>query len=138
MEKDNDVNSSEETVEEVFEMEIAEDDIYAYLVDGEDNEIGFIIIDEAGNEQEYYYVDMSEYEIIDSEDVSTDKPKSKSDSKLSSENGEDDFDLGITREGVAEATADMNDIYKEGAQVAVELKETLSDIQEELSFLKKR
>ncbi|WP_165251615.1 hypothetical protein [Adlercreutzia sp. ZJ304] len=138
MEKDNDVNSSEETVEEVFEMEIAEDDIYAYLVDDEDNEIGFIIIDEAGNEQEYYYVDMSEYEIIDSEDVSTDKPKSKSDSKLSSKNDEDDFDLGITREGVAEATADMNDIYKEGAQVAVELKETLSDIQEELSFLKKR
>ena len=117
--------------EEVLEMEIEEGDIHAYLVDEDDNEIGFVLIDENGDEQEYYYVDMSEYEFVDDGE---DEP----DAKVVRASDGEEFDLGLTREGVAEATADMNAIYKEGAQVAAELKETLGDIGEELSFLKKR
>ncbi len=51
---------------------------------------------------------------------------------------EEEFDLGITREGIAETTADLNAIYRDGAQVAAELKDTMADIGEGLSFLKKR
>lgn len=121
-------------VEEVIEMEIADDDIYAYLVDEDDNEVGFVLIDENGDEQEYYYVDMSEYEIVD-EIVDSDGDK-----KSHAARAEDDeeFDLGITREGVAEATDDLNAIYRDGAEVAAELKATMEDINEGLSFLKKR
>ena len=117
--------------EEVIEMEVEDGDIHAFLVDEDDNEIGFVLIDENGDEQEYYYVDMSEYEFVDDGE---DEP----DAKVVRASDGEEFDLGLTREGVAEATADMNAIYKEGAQVAAELKETLGDIGEELSFLKKR
>lgn len=121
-----------ELEEEVIEMEIEDGDIHALLVDEDDNEIGFVLIDEDGNEQEYYYVDMSEYEVVD--DGSDPEP----DTKVVRASDGEEFDLGITREGVAEATADMNAVYKEGIEVAAELKETLGDITEELSFLKKR
>lgn len=40
----------------------------------------------------------------------------------------DEYDLGITREDVSEATADLNAIAKEGAATAKELKETYDDI----------
>lgn len=117
--------------EEVIEMEIEDDDIYAYLVDEDDNEIGFILLDENGEEQEYYYVNMDEYEIVD--DGSDPQPDTKA---IRTEDGEE-FDLGITREGVAEATSDMNAIYREGAEVVSELKETFNEINEGFSFLKK-
>lgn len=116
--------------EEVLEMEIEEGDIHAYLVDEDDNEIGFVLIDDEGNEQEYYYVDMDEYEIVDEEADEGTRVVRASD--------EEEFDLGITREGIAEATADLNAIYKDGAEVAAELRDTVADINEGLSFLKKR
>lgn len=115
--------------EEVIEMEVDEDDIHAYLVDEDDTEIGFVLIDENGDEQEYYYVDMDEYEVVDAGDPHAEAAR---------RSGDDELDLGITREGVAEATADMNAIYREGAAVAAELKETFAEINEEMSFLKKR
>ena len=116
--------------EEVLEMEIEEGDIHAYLVDEDDNEIGFVLIDDEGNEQEYYYVDMDEYEIVDEEgDEGT---------RVVRASNEEEFDLGITREGIAEATADLNAIYKDGAEVAAELRDNVADIYEGLSFLKKR
>ncbi len=120
--------------EEVIEMEIEDDDIYAYLVDEDDNEIGFVLIDENGDEQEYYYVDMDEYEIVDDGSEDDPEPHTK---VVRAEDGEE-FDLGITREGVAEATADMNVVYKEGVEVVSELKDTMAEISESMSFLKKR
>ncbi len=116
--------------EEVLEMEIEEGDIHAYLVDEDDNEVGFVLIDDEGNEQEYYYVDMDEYEIVDEDGDEGTRVVRASD--------DEEFDLGITREGIAEATADLNAIYKDGAEVAAELKDTVADINEGLSFLKKR
>lgn len=116
--------------EEAIEMEIEEGDIHAYLVDEDDNEIGFVLIDDEGNEQEYYYVDMDEYEVVDEEGGEETRVIRASD--------EEEFDLGITREGIAETTADLNAIYRDGAQVAADLKDTMADIGEGLSFLKKR
>jgi hypothetical protein len=126
------IEDEHELEEEVLEMEIEEGDIYAYLVDEDDNEIGFILLDEDGNEQEYYYVDMNQYEIVEDDSAK----QAHTDVKRKSDGEE--FDLGITREGVAEATADLNIIYKEGSEVAKELKETFDDINESLSFLKKK
>lgn len=124
------IEDAHDLEEEVIEMEIEDGDIYAYLVDEDDNEIGFVLIDENGDQQEYYYVNMDEYEIVGESE--------EEDTKVVRASDGEEFDLGITREGVAEATADMNAIYKEGAQVAAELKETLGEIGEELDFLKKR
>ncbi len=123
-------------VEEVFEMELEEDDIYAYLVDEDDNEIGFVILDENGEEQEYYYVDMDEYELVEEEDEGA--PATPAPRAASSKDDEDEFDLGITREGVAEVTSDLNAIYKEGAGVVSELKGAMDDINESMGFLRKR
>lgn len=47
-------------------------------------------------------------------------------------NDEEEYDLGITREGVKEATADMNSIYHEGVETIAELKEAFDDINESL------
>ncbi len=121
------VEDDHDLEEEVIEMEIEEGDIYAYLVDEDDNEIGFVLLDENGEEQEYYYVDMDEYEIVSEESTKVERAS----------DGEE-FDLGITREGIAEATADVNAIYKDGVELAAELKGAFDDISEEMSFLKKK
>ena len=111
--------AEEETEEaekyETVEIEYSEDDIEAYIVDEDDNEIGFILLDEDGNEIEYYYDDDEE------------AAKGESDE-------DNPYDLGITREGVAEATSDMNDIYRDGVAIAVDLKDALSEIKEALDF----
>ena len=101
---------------EEVEIEFSEDDIEAYIVDEDDNEIGFIMLDEDGNEVEYYYTD---------DDAEAGK---------GSEEEDNPYDLGITREGVAEATSDMNDIYHDGIAIASELKEALTDIHDALDF----
>lgn len=107
--------------EELYEIEVAEDDIYAYIVDEDDNEIGFILLDENGEEQEYYYADD------ETEGDAADAPAKG-----------DEYDFGITREGVAEATSDMNAIYKDGVEIAAEFKGAFDDIMDGLSFLKKK
>lgn len=121
------IEDSHDLEEELIEMEIEEGDIHAYLMDEDDNEIGFVLLDEDGNEQEYYYVDMDDYEVISEEETKV----------VRASDGEE-FDLGITREGVAEATADVNAIYKDGVELAAELKGAFDDIAEEMSFLKKK
>lgn len=113
--------------EEIFEIEIEEEDIAGYIYDEDDNEIGIIVLDEDGNEVELFYAEEGEYEYVDEEPAA--KPRKSS--------GEE-YDLGITREGVAQATNDMNAIYKDGIQVAAELKSTFDDISEGFSFLKKK
>lgn len=101
---------------EEIELEFSEDDIVSYLVDEDDNEIGFTLLDEDGNEIEYYYVE---------EDVEEDAGNGKE---------ENPYDLGITKEGVARATNDMNAIYKDGIAVATELKGALDDIKSAFDF----
>lgn len=117
------IEEEPEEESEVIEMEIEDGDIYAMIVDEDDNEIGFILLDEDGNEQEYYYLD----EDNDDEGVRVERASDG-----------DEFDLGISREGVAEATANVNAIYRDGIQVAAELKDTFSEITDSLSFLKKK
>lgn len=113
--------------EEAFEIEIEEEDIVGYIYDEDDNEVGIIVLDEDGDEVELFYAEEGEYEYVDEEPAA--KPKKSS--------GEE-YDLGITREGVTQATNDMNAIYKDGIQVAAELKSTFDDITEGFSFLKKK
>ena len=108
---------------EIIEMEIEDGDVHAVIVDEFDNEIGFILLDEDGNEVEYYYVD----EDNDDDGVRVERTSDG-----------DEFDLGISREGVAAATKDVNAIYKDGAAVAAELKGTFDEIADSLSFLKKK
>lgn len=128
------VEDSHELEQEVIEMEVEEGDIYAYLVDEDENEIGFVLLGENGEEQEYYYINMDEYEFVDGEDGEAKGEHTK----VIRASDEEEFDLGITREGIAEATADMNAIYKDGSEVAAELKDAMNDISESLSFMKKR
>lgn len=113
--------------EELYEVEIDEDAIYAYIVDEDDNEIGFILLNDEGVEEEYYYAD---------EDAAVDPAPAKATGSSSA--GDDEFDLGITREGVADATDDLNAIYKDGVAVASELKSTFDEISAGFDFLKKK
>lgn len=112
-----DLEEEEEEDEEEYievELEIDEDDIESYLLDEDGNEIGFTMLDEDGNEVECFYVEDDEEE---------------------GENEDDnEFDLGITKEGVAQATSDINSIYKDGVAVATELKGAFDDIKSAFDF----
>lgn len=105
---------AEEDDEEYIEveLEIDEDDIESYLLDEDGNEIGFTLLDENGNEVEYFYVEDDEED----------------------EDDDNEFDLGITKEGVAQATSDINSIYKDGVAVAAELKGAFDDIKSAFDF----
>ena len=73
---------------EVVELELSDDDIVRYLEDDQGNRIGFVIMED-GEEAEYLYVEDDEDEDADGEVA-------------------DDGSLGITRDGVQQATDDMN------------------------------
>ena len=47
----------------------------------------------------------------------------------------DDMGLGFSREGIAETTADLNAIAKEGAETVKDLKEAYDDIMENFGFM---
>lgn len=118
--------------EELYEIEVDEDLIEAYIVDEDDNEIGFIILNEDGEEEEYYYAD---------DDADAAREQGPAVSHAASNRVIDnvnEYDLGITREGVAEATNDLNAIYKDGIEIAAEFKGAFDDIAEGFSFLKKK
>ncbi|MEG0791760.1 MAG: hypothetical protein RSG23_09030 [Gordonibacter sp.] len=106
---------------EVVELEIDDDDIVAYLEDEDGNRVGFVVMEE-GEEVEYFYVD-DEGDVVKGD---TDE--------------DNEFDLGITKEGVAQATSDVNAIYKDGIAVVSELKDAVFDIKEafDFGFLKKK
>ena len=110
-----DADAEDEEEYEFVELELDEDDIESYLVDEDGNEIGFTMIDEEGNEIEYFYVEEEEAE-------------------TSTDDDDDEFDLGITKEGVAQATDDVNAIYKDGIAVAAELKGAFDDIKSAFDF----
>ncbi|HAM15129.1 MAG TPA: hypothetical protein DCP91_04595 [Eggerthellaceae bacterium] len=186
---------------DAIELEIDEDDIVAYLVDEEGNEIGFII-EEDGVEIECYYTDDEDDE-SDEEDgpdegasgaselsdatagktgdpsylqkmasiagfhgnkarkkaeVQLDKARGTAEVQLDKVRGaaekqvdraaeavesggkklkskREDMDLGITREGVTQATEDLNVIAREGAATAKELKETYEELMDDFGFL---
>ena len=204
---------SDETVEyETIELEYSEDDIAYYIVDENDVEIGFALLED-GEEVEYYYegYDGADYvpapepetaaqDEVEAEDEADAEPvdeaqakksskhtpeadaevedeqgepstlrklatiagaeadklrgraskkadqaravaeekakkartvaesqakkaakKAKESAKKLKEDAEDDFDLGITREDVTEAAADLNVIAREGAETVAEL-----------------
>lgn len=184
---------------ETVELEYSEEDILYYIVDEDDNEIGFAL-EEDGQEVEYYYegFDGDDYEAAEEpaaepepEPVQLEpqkaadygrlhkmaaiagftgnKARTKAEEKLGkvrskaeegvdkvrskAEDGvdkateaveaggkklkakKDEVDLGITREGVAETTADLNAIAKEGAETAKELKEAYDEIMDSFGFL---
>ena len=96
---------------EVVELELSDDDIVRYLEDDQGNRIGFVIMED-GEEAEYLYV---EDEDADGEVA-------------------DDGSLGITRDGVQQATDDMNAIFKDGVKMAAEFKGAFDDIKSALDF----
>lgn len=108
-------DEDEDEAYELVDIEVNDEDILRYIEDDEGNEIGFVL-EEDGKEVEYYYAE---------EDEADEKPKKKKG---------DEFDLGITREGVAAATRDANDIYREGMAAAAEFKEAFDDIKSGLDF----
>lgn len=112
---------------EVIEMEIEEGDIQAYIVDEDDNEIGFILLDENGEEQEYYFVGDDDEQDEDGDDGVT----------VMRASDEKEIGLGLTRDDVTAATNDVNAIYREGASVVSELKGAYDDIMGSFDFLKK-
>lgn len=99
---------------EVVELELSDDDIVRYLEDEQGNRIGFVIMED-GEEAEYLYVEDDEDEQADSDVV-------------------DDGSLGITRDGVQQATDDMNAIFKDGVKMAAEFKGAFDDIKSALDF----
>lgn len=101
---------------EVVELELSDDDIVRYLEDEQGNRIGFVIMED-GEEAEYLYVEGDEDEGEDA-------------------GGEvvDDGSLGITRDGVQQATDDMNAIFKDGVKMAAEFKGAFDDIKSALDF----
>ncbi|WP_080797053.1 hypothetical protein [Arabiibacter massiliensis] len=111
--------SDEDDGYELVELELDDDDIVRYLEDEDGEAIGFVLLED-GEEVEYFYVESGEDEADADEE---DNP----------------YDLGITKEGVAEATQDVNAIYKDGVAIAAELKGAFDDIKSALdfSFLKK-
>lgn len=176
------VNEPADTQEpegEVVELEFSEDDIIYRIVDENDVEIGFAIMED-GEEVEYYY---EEVEVEDAPDAEpepqtetepeehgylykmasiaghrADKTRKKAEVKLDKVRGatekqidkatdaieaggkklkekKDENDLGITREDIAETTADLNVIAKEGAATAKELKEAYDEIMNDFGFL---
>ena len=96
---------------EVVELELSDDDIVRYLEDDQGNRIGFVIMED-GEEAEYLYVE--------DEDAGGEVA--------------DDGSPGITRDGVQQATDDMNAIFKDGVKMAAEFKGAFDDIKSALDF----
>ena len=96
---------------EVVELELSDDDIVRYLEDEQGRRIGFVIMED-GEEAEYLYVE--------DEDAGGEVA--------------DDGSLGITRDGVQQATDDMNAIFKDGVKMAAEFKGAFDDIKSALDF----
>ena len=163
--------------DEVLELEFSEEDIIYRIVDENDVEIGFAIMED-GEEVEYYYEEVEVEDIPESEPEpepepkehgylykmasiaghTADKTRKKAEVKIDKVRGvtekqidkatdaieagskklkekKDESDLGITREDIAETTADLNVIAKEGAATANELKEAYDEIMNDFGFL---
>ena len=125
------IEDDEDLEAEVIEMEIEEGDIEAYIFDEDDNEIGFVLLED-GEEVEYYYV-----EEFDDEDTGSDEA-GEPDVEVMRGSDEAKFNLGLTRDDIQAATDDLNSIYRDGKEVVTELKEAFDDITGDLPFIKKK
>ena len=162
---------------EVLELEFSEEDIIYRIVDENDVEIGFAVMED-GEEVEYYYEEVEVEDIPEPDPEpepepvehgylykmasiaghTADKTRKKAEVKIDKVRGvtekqidkatdaieagskklkekKDESDLGITREDIAETTADLNVIAKEGAATAKELKEAYDEIMNDFGFL---
>lgn len=124
------LESDHDLEDQVIEMEIEDGDIYAVIVNEDDEEIGFVLLDDDGNEQEYYYVDIEDGETVDEDG---DEPAHA----VRASDGET-FDLGMPKDEVTEGATDLKEIYRDSMEIAGELRDTLSDLSESLSFLKRK
>jgi len=133
-----DAESDDDEVDEedelLIEMEINDDDILYYLVDEEDNEIGFAILED-GKEVEYYYVD-EEIDVAAEADADEAEPKAKSEPVAATEEKVDGKDGALfTAEEIADFKDDMVELLKDGASIAKELKSTYDEFSDVLDFL---
>ena len=112
--------------------EVDEANALEELEDGQDDDVQDVAIIEPSAEDDGY--ELVELELDDDDIVRYIEDEEEA------EEEDNPYDLGITKEGVAEATNDMNAIYKDGIAVAAELKGAFDDIKSALdftSFLKK-
>ena len=109
---------SDENVEfETVELEYSEDDILYYIVDENDEEIGFAIMED-GKEVEYYYVD-EEIDVAAEEDAAAAsanedaEPAEAPAAGKTDAKGGDDSDPLFTAEEISEFKDDMVGLLKE-------------------------
>ena len=86
-------------------VEVDEDAIVGYIVDQNDNELGFIVEDENGDEKEYYYP----------KPIPPEKKKTR---------------LDEDKEAIRESAQTMKDLYSDGKEVVEGLREMFSGIKE--------
>ena len=120
------VHEAPDTDEEVLELEYAEDDIVYYLVDDDDNEIGFAVLDENGSEVEYLYAADDE--------AGPDIPQARTASAAAHADAGKGREACITRDQAAQATSDLNEVFHAGKDTAVELKAVYDDIKDAFDF----
>ena len=89
------------------EIEVDEDAIIGYIVDQNNNELGFIVEDENGEEKEYYY----------SEPIPPKKKKTR---------------LDEDKEALQESAQTIKDLYSDGKEVMDGLREMFSDIKKDV------
>ena len=89
------------------EIEVDEDAIIGYIVDQNDNELGFIVEDENGEEKEYYY----------SEPIPPKKKKTR---------------LDEDKEALQESAQTIKDLYSDGKEVMDGLREMFTDIKKDV------
>ena len=89
------------------EIEVDEDAIVGYIVDQNDNELGFIVEDENGEENEYYY------------------PKPVTKKKKKTRREED-------KEAIQESAQAMKDLYSDGKEVMDGLRDFFQDIKNDV------
>ena len=118
--------------DECIELELSEDDIVGYIEDEDGNQIGIIVMED-GKEVEYLYAEDDDDAADDSVAVSSKTADEPVKDDLTVEEPADGS-LGITRDGVQQATDDMNAIFKDGVKVAAEMKGAFDDIKSALDF----
>ncbi len=117
---------------ELVELELSEEDIVRYIEDEEGGRIGFVVLED-GEEVEYLLVD-DDADDADDQGVADDAVSAAHRDDSKSVEVSEDGSLGITRDGVQQATDDMNAIFKDGVKVAAEMKGAFDDIKSALDF----
>lgn len=121
---------------EMMEIEFDEDDIVRYIEDEQGQCIGFVLLED-GEEAEYYYVgdeDHIEDMFADEDDFEGMFDDEDDEDIFDDEDDEDEFNFEIAPEKIAQATQNMNAIYKDGAAVVSELKDAFDDIKSAFDF----